>query len=165
MPFSLKKFTNRNTIILPLRLYLGSLFVYACIHKISQPADFADTVASFEMLPYWAVNAVAIALPWIEFWAGAFLILGLFVRSSVMLLTVLLVTFWAATLVNVLRGAQISCGCFPGDINHPITLWTLTRDIVWLFMALTILFLLERRVIGFPSIKRKKARNHPMKTS
>jgi uncharacterized membrane protein YphA (DoxX/SURF4 family) len=152
----LKKLANRNAIIVPLRLYIGGLFVYACIHKITDPADFANTVASYEMLPHWAVNPVAVMLPWIEFWAGVFLVLGVFVRSSAMLLSMLLTVFSVGALVNLLRGAQISCGCFSSNINHPISLWTVTRDVIWLLMALTILFLLERRVISFRRIKRNR---------
>lgn len=152
----LEKFANRNAVILPLRLYIGGLFVCACIHKIADPADFASTVASYEMLPHWAVNSVAIMLPWMEFWAGVFLVLGIFVRSSAMLLSMFLAVFSVGALVNVLRGAQISCGCFSSDINHPISMWTVTRDVIWLLMALTILFLLERRMISFRGFTRMK---------
>jgi hypothetical protein len=154
---SLKKFANRNVIILPLRLYIGGLFVYACIHKITDPADFANTVASYEMLPHWAVNLVAVMLPWMEFWAGVLLVLGVFVRSSAMLLSMFLAVFSVGALVNLLRGAQISCGCFSSDINYAISLWTVTRDVIWLQMALTILFLLERRVVSSRGMKRMKS--------
>jgi putative oxidoreductase len=140
-------FKGRNRVLIPLRIYIGGLFIYASLHKIEGPSNFAGTVASFELLPYWSVNAVAIILPWIEFWSGVFLVLGVFVRSSALTVCALLSVFFGATLVNVIRGSNIDCGCFVSDKSQPITYWTVTRDAAWLAMAVTI-FILERRVLS-----------------
>lgn len=158
MILPLKRLLNRNTIILLFRLYIGGLFIYASIHKIEGPANFAETIAGFEVLPHWSINAVAVVLPWIEFWGGVFLVLGVFVRSSALVLGILLAFFSAATFLNVHRGVNIDCGCFLGDINHPITTWTVIRDIIWLAMAAA-LFVLERRMFSFRGIRKKNGRD------
>jgi putative oxidoreductase len=148
MRLTVKRFKNRNTVILPLRFYIGALFVYASIHKIQEPANFAEMIAGFEVLPYWSINVVAVFLPWVELWGGVYLLLGMFVRSSALVLGMLLVAFSVATLLNVLRGSNINCGCFLENANHPITGWSVARDVVWLVMTTTIV-VLERRMFSF----------------
>jgi uncharacterized membrane protein YphA (DoxX/SURF4 family) len=132
------------------------LFIYASLHKIQGPANFADTIASFEVLPHWSVNSVAVILPWIELWGGVCLLVGIFVRSNALLLGMLLIAFSMATLLNVLRGSNIDCGCFFEDVGHPITGWTVARDIAWLAMAVTVV-VLERRVFSFRMFNKMKA--------
>jgi uncharacterized membrane protein YphA (DoxX/SURF4 family) len=157
MTFPVKRLRNRNTVILPLRLYIGILFIYASLHKIEAPANFAETIASFEVLPHWSINGVAVILPWVELWGGVSLVVGIFVRSSALVLGTLLITFSVATLVNVLRGSNISCGCLFEHAGHPITGWIVARDIAWLAMATTIV-VLERRSFSFRrGLKRMRA--------
>ena len=155
MRLSVKRLQNRNTVILPLRLYIGVLFIYASIHKIEGPANFAETIASFEVLPHWSINGVAVVLPWVEFWGGVCLLLGIFVRSNALVLGMLLIAFSVAALLNVLRGSNISCGCFLQDAGHAITGWTVARDVVWLVMTAAI-FVLERRMFSFRRLPGKR---------
>ena len=55
----------------PVRCYLGVLFVGACLHKIAVPASFALDIATYDILPLAAINLVAIGLPWIELIAAS----------------------------------------------------------------------------------------------
>ena len=147
MALPVKAFQNRNTVILPFRLCIGVLFIYASLHKIEAPANFAQTIADFEVLPHWSINAVAVFLPWIELWAGICLVLGILVRSNALVLALLLTAFSWATLINVLRGSNIDCGCFISDTKRPVTGLTVVRDIIWLAMTAT-LVALERRMFS-----------------
>ena len=135
---------NRNTLILILRWSAGVLFIWASLHKIVHPADFAQAVAGFEVVPYWLVNSVAVFLPWLEFWAGAFLIMGIMVRSNAILLTTLLSLFCWFTLLHFLKGSHINCGCFSNNMIPSITGWTISRNVVLMALTLTIV-VLERR--------------------
>jgi uncharacterized membrane protein YphA (DoxX/SURF4 family) len=152
MALSLQSLQNRNSIILPFRLYIGSLFIYASLHKIEDPSSFAQTIANFEVLPHWSINAIAIVLPWIELLGGIFLVLGVFVRSNALVLSILLIAFAGATLINVLRGSNINCGCFLDDVESPITAWTVIRDIIWFAMTVT-LVALERRMFSWRKLQ------------
>ena len=58
---------------LAFRLYIGGLFVYAAMYKINYAAEFATTIASYRIVPWWGVNAVAVFMPWLELVAGVLL--------------------------------------------------------------------------------------------
>ena len=78
------RWTNLLThplLALAFRLYLGGLFIYASLYKINYTAEFAETIASYQMVPYWGVNLMAVVLPWIELVSGILLVVGLRTRT------------------------------------------------------------------------------------
>jgi arsenate reductase len=99
-------------LLLVLRLFLGLVFIYASWDKILHPAQFAQAVYNYKILPLPMVNIFAIILPWIELIAGAFLILGVFTRGSALIITSLLFIFIIAGVISVSRNLDITCGCF-----------------------------------------------------
>jgi hypothetical protein len=46
--------------------------------------------------------------------------LGVLVRSNALVLSTLLIAFSCATLINVLRGSNINCGCFVSRTPIPV---------------------------------------------
>ncbi len=131
------------------RIYLGGVFVYASVYKIGYAAEFAETIASYQIVPALTVNAVALALPWLELICGALLVAGVRVRTVSAILAGLLVVFCVAVTLNLLRETPIDCGCFQA-LDERMTWLTLVRDLVWLGMALHVFFFdsplaLERR--------------------
>jgi uncharacterized membrane protein YphA (DoxX/SURF4 family) len=122
-------------IALMLRLYLGGVFLYASTHKINYAGEFAETIASYQLVPFWAVNAVALILPWTEFFCGLMLVVGLRTRAAAAVIAGMLVVFIAAVSINLFRNAPIDCGCFRA-LEDPISWHTVVRDLVWLAMAL-----------------------------
>lgn len=122
---------------LAFRLYIGGIFVYASIYKINYPAEFAETVASYQIVPYFAVNLMAAVLPWIELISGVLLILGIRTRSAAAILAALLAVFTLAIAIVLARGVPIGCGCFH-TIEDPISWKTLARDLIWLAMAIQV---------------------------
>jgi putative oxidoreductase len=122
----------------PLRWYLGVLFVGASLHKLADPHSFAIDVATYDILPLALINVTAIVLPAVELVAGALLVLGLRVRPAALLVTVMMAVFLAALLVALARGLDMSCGCFASQGAHedPISGLTVLRDLAWLVMSL-----------------------------
>lgn len=131
----LKRIVTHPWLALAFRLYIGGLFVYAAMYKINYAAEFAETIASYRLVPYWAVNALAVFMPWTEIICGALLILGVRVKSAAAIITAMLGVFTLAIVVNLFRGAPISCGCFK-TIEDPISWWTVLRDLSWIAMTL-----------------------------
>jgi uncharacterized membrane protein YphA (DoxX/SURF4 family) len=60
---------------------------------------------------------IATILPSLELLCGLSLILGLYPRTSALLITLMLIGFTILIISALLRGLDISCGCFTQDPN------------------------------------------------
>jgi uncharacterized membrane protein YphA (DoxX/SURF4 family) len=123
-------------VALTARVILGCVFIVASLDKIIHPELFARSVYNYQLLPEMAVNAVALWIPWLELVAGLCLLLGLWVRGSVLLVTGLLLAFLGALGFNLARGLDVACGCFSTSSKDPTTALTLVRDALFLVVAL-----------------------------
>jgi putative oxidoreductase len=135
----LLRLLSHEYLALVLRVYIGGLFVYASMYKISYSAEFAETIASYQLVPYWAVNVSAVFLPWLELVCGVLLVVGFRAKSAAVIIGGLLVMFTAAVVINLLRDSPIPCGCF-STVEDPISWWTVLRDVVWVAMVVHIYF-------------------------
>ena len=95
-----------------LRFLVGGAFVLAGVLKIAAPAKFAIDVSNYRLLPHELINLVAIVLPWIEVVAGGFVLAGIWLRASALLITSMTVVFFLAIVSALARGLNIECGCF-----------------------------------------------------
>ena len=110
-----------------LRIIIGIIFIYASAGKLFRPEDFAKAILRYEFLPIYFVNIMAIVMPWVEFFTGILLILGIYKKASSMLAGISLIVFLTALISAFARGLDISCGCFSleetsskGDIIYRI---------------------------------------------
>ena len=133
----LKRCLSHPWMGLLLRVYVGGVFVYASMYKINYPGEFAETIASYQLLPYWAVNLTALIMPWLELASGVLLVLGVRTKSAAALVGGMLLLFSLVILVTLLRGIPIGCGCFT-SVEEPLGWGTLWRDLLWLAMTLQV---------------------------
>ncbi|MGB9695992.1 MAG: MauE/DoxX family redox-associated membrane protein [Ignavibacteria bacterium] len=136
----MKKLLYNRFSIFVLRLVIGGLFIYAAIGKIADPQGFANAIYRYEVLPAYFVNIPAIILPFIEFIAGLFLLLGIYKQGSSFLISGMLSFFIILLLSAYLRNLTIDCGCFylentstKGDI-----ITSIIRDLFMLAASLII---------------------------
>jgi hypothetical protein len=123
---------------------LGAVFIYAAYSKLRQSwLLFALSIDSYQILPEWAVYAVARTLPWCELALGLLLVAGVWLRYLSIVVTAILGLFFAVMLVQYFRGAGIDCGCF--GVGEPLSVKTLARDGVLLAAALALVALSWRR--------------------
>lgn len=126
---------------------MGAVFLYASYNKILHPQAFAEAVYNYQILPDAAVNAAALALPFIEMVAGLCLIAGVWLPGAAMVVALLMVVFTTALIFNQIRGLDVHCGCFSTQALHgPASLWTVARDFCFLVLSV---YLLVRTVV-FP---------------
>lgn len=131
------------------RLYIAGLFIYAGMYKINYAAEFAETIASYRMVPHWGVNVMAVVMPWVEVICGLLLVCGIRVRSCAVILGGLLAVFTAGIAMNLVWDSPISCGCFH-SMGDTISWQTLVRDLGWIALVAHIylydaVFHLDRR--------------------
>jgi uncharacterized membrane protein YphA (DoxX/SURF4 family) len=123
-------------LFLMVRIVLGAILVAACVDKIAHPAGFARVITNYQIIPDGFVNVVAVILPWLEMVLGVLLIAGLWLPGTVMLTNMLLLTFFASLVFNVIRGLDVHCGCFSTHIQgKPDMAWYLLRDAAFLVMG------------------------------
>jgi uncharacterized membrane protein YphA (DoxX/SURF4 family) len=135
-------------IALPARLYLGFVFIYACVHKIAVPATFALDVATYQLLPLSLVNITALVLPWVELFAGVLIVIGWRTRAAALLIAGMMVVFMIALGWALHQELDMSCGCFASSGEaDPISGMTMLRDAGWLALSAYVLAF-DRAPIG-----------------
>jgi putative oxidoreductase len=138
---------------IPMRLYLGGVFIMASLHKIAHPRAFALDVATYNVLHLSLINLMAICLPWIEIVCGALMIIGYKSRATAWLISGMMVMFMIALMIALSNGLDMSCGCFASSSmgeEDAISSATILRDSAWLALGLYIL-IFDRRPVGLES--------------
>ena len=129
------------------QIALGAIFIVAALPKIVDPPSFAHMIYNYRIVPGWAVNPLALTLPWIELLAGLALILGIFRRAAASIVGAMLIVFIVGIGINLGRGNAIDCGCFEQNPEPKTNAqlirdmqWVLIRDIGMLLMVAQILY-------------------------
>ena len=93
------------------RIVVGVIFLWASFDKIIDPAKFARDISNYHIVPLGLENTIALILPWLEFFIGTGLIIGVMVDGSIIISSVLLITFNVMIAQAMARGFNIDCGC------------------------------------------------------
>ena len=138
-------------LVLICRIFLGFLFIYASLEKILQPEEFAKQVGYYKALPFGMENLLAIMLPWTELIVGICLLAGLFVDGAALLSIIMMLVFILAISQAMLRGIDITCGCFKVSADSDkLGLDTIIRDIIFFVMSMIVLNRQERKFEFLP---------------
>lgn len=119
----MKRLLSNDYVLLGVRLVLGAVFLVACYDKILDPAGFTRSILNYRIVEPQTAMLVATVLPWMEFLAGLGLILGVYYRGSSLLIAAMMGLFTLVVLSAVLRGLDITCGCFTQDPNASKVGW------------------------------------------
>ena len=111
----MKNLLSNPHLVLLSRIFIGLLFIVSSLDKIVDPAAFARSVSNYGLLSSWMPMVIATTLPWVELLCGFAMLFGIFLRGSSLLLSTMLVVFTLAVITALLRGLDISCGCFTQD--------------------------------------------------
>ena len=119
------------------RLGLGVLFIYSALAKISDPDEFAYSVSRYSVLPDFAIGLFSLTMPMLELLAGLSMLFTKWLRESALLVTGMLAMFIVALVQALVRGLNISCGCFgvPSVGGREEIVMALVRDVVLIVPA------------------------------
>ena len=101
-----------NVAVLVARVLLGVVLIFAGASKVGHAADLASAIAGFRLLPPALIPPLALGLPYFELMLGAYLIAGLFTRTTAVVTCVQFVVYAAAIASAVVRHIPANCGCF-----------------------------------------------------
>ncbi len=139
IPSFIKRAIRSEYLSFVLRVYLGYFFIYASLSKIPHPAQFAEAIANYRLVPYMFLNLGAVILPWVELVAGLFLIIGFKSRTSIIVIALLLVMFDVMILINMYQGAPISCGCYD-TVGEPIGWKKVLENVLMLVFSVQVYY-------------------------
>jgi len=106
------KFLSNKYFLLAIRIIVGGVFIYASLDKLMNQEEFSKAIYNYKFLPGAFINIFAIIIPYLELIAGLFLVSGIFVRGSSLIIIILLVLFIVALGQAYARGLDINCACF-----------------------------------------------------
>jgi uncharacterized membrane protein YphA (DoxX/SURF4 family) len=93
-------------------LIVAGIFIYAGAIKALDPVQFASDIDNYKIFPWPISVALAFYLPWLEIFCGFALVVRLWYRGALSILTMLILTFTLVTIAAKVRGLDITCGCF-----------------------------------------------------
>ena len=130
----------KHWVLFLMRLVLGAIFSFSAWSKIMAPQALADAIVGFEIIPEGIALEAAMMLIWLELICGTFMILGLWARATVIVITVMLTLFEVGLISVVVRGIDVDCGCF-GQFSEMRVGWsTIFRNLIQLLFCALLLY-------------------------
>jgi putative oxidoreductase len=123
------------------RLFLAGLFLWTAYDKVWEPAVFAQAMATYDLLPIWAVNPASVVMAWLELLIGLLLLLGIWTRAAATWAALLLAMFTGLMIWAGFTGAGFDCGCFPGQETHAAGFEAALRDFLMMLPAIWLMCL------------------------
>jgi len=118
------------------RTAAGGILLYASLDKLGDPGKFSELIENYHLLPMSLVPLAAVVIPWLEFFTGLFLAVGLKWRGAALLYSALMAVYSLSLAWNLLQGVEMNCGCFSMDSTDKISWWTVGRDLGFLALGL-----------------------------
>ena len=134
--------SQRSLLALFSRIVLGVVLIYASIDKIIHPEAFAKLIGNYNVLPFGLENVVAIILPTLELIVGCCLILGIMLDGSAIITAGMMIVFIFALSQAMIRGIDVSCGCFnvsEAEKGSQIGFRRIIEDIIFLGLSIMLL--------------------------
>lgn len=133
----MKKWMWNGWVRLVLRLIIGGIFVYAGWAKIQAPQAFADSIATFQVVPLPLINLIALGLPFFEILLGLCLLTGCQKEAAIFSVIILSTVFALALIQALIRGLEVDCGCFgSGPPSIGKTWASLGRDLLMFVISM-----------------------------
>lgn len=126
---------NESPLMRTLRWLLAALFVVTGALKTIDPVATAQSITNYHLLPAALVPLTALYVPWLEIACGIALLTPRLHRGGWLLALLLSEAFLVFTVSALVRGLDISCGCF-GTSQRGSLPWVALLDAVMIAISL-----------------------------
>ncbi len=135
----------RSVLHVLISLGLGAVFIYSGSLKILDPTGFAQAIANYKILPDSFIHVTALYLPWLEVLCGLSILIPRWQKAAILLISSMALVFMLAVTSAMLRGLDISCGCF-GQGSAAVGIHTLLIDTVVLSTCFLLVLLRKKSI-------------------
>jgi uncharacterized membrane protein YphA (DoxX/SURF4 family) len=129
-----------------LRLAIASMFVFAAVPKLADPASFAIEIDNYRVLPELLVGPLSVIVPVLELVVAAALLSGVHARGAALVAGGMLLTFAGAMIQAMARGIDLDCGCFGSALEMRVSGFTVARNLVLALVCVPIVWAKSRDV-------------------
>ena len=112
-----------------IRVGAAAVWLVAGGAKVTNLTQFHAQVDQYRLLPHALEAPFAYALPFVELFVGAYLLVGLLTQVAAIAACLLIVVFVIAQAQAWARGLSLDCGCFGALSHERVGLWTILRDV------------------------------------
>lgn len=129
------------------RAVLSILFVFSGFIKLLDLKGFYRIVLGYGLLSPYLARLTAYAIPFVELFGGAALLLNLFIPWTVSILLVHLIISTSAVIIVVVKQKRMAnCGCYGTAIQVPLG-WTKVGENLFWVAALALLALVQTGIL------------------
>ena len=125
-----------GSVVLFTRLAVGAMFIISGLHKIRLPFQFLSDIYHYEIVGPRLSLLIALLLPWAELIVGICLLGGIFISAAFLVSACLGLVFSTAIAYAMIRGLNISCGCFGAGSAPQVGASTLIRSVTICIVSL-----------------------------
>lgn len=156
----------KQVVLFVIRLIVGGLFIFSGLIKVNDPVgtsikleEYFD-VFSYDIAPFFAYLkdfslSLAVFLVVLEVVLGVMLILGVKLRLTVILLSLMIVFFTFLTFYSAYFNKVTDCGCFGDAIK--LTPWESFYKDIFLLVLIAVLFVFRKDLTDTSSLALKGA--------
>ncbi len=124
-----------------IRVVIGAVYIISGVEKLLQPYEnFMYVIQGYDMIRHAGLEfIISRVFPWLEYFLGGFLLLGLWTRASLVGIGAFSSVFIVAVGQAIIRKLPLAeCGCFGDLVGMPLAV-TLVIDIATLFFVILLL--------------------------
>ena len=105
-----------------LRIFMGIFFAVVAVEKLLTPYEnFLYVIQGYDIVPPFLARLAALTVPWVEFFLGVFLVLGLWLKQVLRFLLLLNGAFILLLGQALLRNLPMKdCGCYGELLSIPL---------------------------------------------
>ena len=123
------------------RMILGIVFLISGILKLLDPVQFSEAILNYQVVGRTLSAWTAVLIPALEIIIGLGLISGIWLAESLMITAGLYIVFDIMIGQAMIRGLDISCGCFNPSESGPIDFFKIMQNIILTSLSFLALFL------------------------